>query len=235
MSIYHLHIPRTSGIYIKQNVLPHLISSGVDHFSSNRTIVDIDQIKKSKYVAGHFGTAPIKLMNEPKVFSIVRNPVERFISYFNYTTGLIRTKSEAHQKLDNWLYGPQSEVQSNLQSKFLTGEMNFNKFNEGVNLFQLAVWEGWYIENYSLDLNIIKNNIDKFFCYTLEDHDMFKEDFNKALKEEFGFTTFKYADKANRSSNLGIEITKKQMNRIEELNSIDMEVYEYVQKNKKRY
>lgn len=234
MSIYFLHIPRTAGIYLNNNVLPHLISGGVEHFVSNRTIVDTEKIKSSQYVSGHFGLTPIELMDDPTVYTIIRNPVDRFISYFNYTTGLIRTKSEAHQKLDRWLDGEQSYIQANLQSKFLTGYMNFEKFNQGVTYFQDAVNNGWYIENYSLNINDIKSNIDIFNCYTLDNHEQFKKDFNRDLKKEFNFTTFKYSDKANRSSDLGIEMTKTQMKKIEELNSIDMEAYEYVRKTEER-
>lgn len=234
MSIYHLHIPRTAGIYLNNNVLPHLISGGVEHFASNRSIIDSEKIKNSRYVAGHFGLTPIELMNNPVVFTVLRDPVERFISYFNYTTGIVKTKSEIYQKLDHWLYSDQSNIQSNLQSKFLTGYMNFNKFNENINMFQKAVFEGWFIENYSLDINTVKSNIDIFNCYTLDNHEKFKNDYNDILYKEFGFKTFKYADKANRSQNLGIEITKSQINRIKELNAIDMEAYEYVQKTQKR-
>jgi hypothetical protein len=59
VSIYHLHIPRTSGIYIKNNVIPHLISNGVEHFISNRSRIDVEKIKQSKFVGGHFGLMPL--------------------------------------------------------------------------------------------------------------------------------------------------------------------------------
>ena len=53
--------------------------------------------------------------------------------------------------------------------------------------------------------------------------------------KKFNFKTFKHKDKANSSVNLGIYIDKKYYDRILELNEIDMEVYNYVQKTKKRY
>ena len=58
---------------------------------------------------------------------------------------------------------------------------------------------------------------------------------NKALQDQFNFTTFKNLDKANTSPDTGVVFTKKHIDRIIELNSIDMEVYEYVKNIKKRY
>jgi hypothetical protein len=233
--IYHLHIPRTSGIYVKQNVLPHLISGGVSHFISNRTKIEPDVLRNSKVVGGHFGIMPLKYMSNPDVFCIVRNPVDRFISYFKYTTGLVRMGEEAERRLDDWLYGPQSDVQSNVQSKFLTGSTNIEKFNDNHKYFQDAIMNNWYIEDYSLDIDKVLENVDKFYCYSLDNHNIFIEDFNKALIKHFGFSTFKYTDKSNMSPNIGIELTKEQKNRVLELNHIDLGVYEYVQKSKKRY
>ena len=235
MSIYHLHIPRTSGVYVKYNVLPNLIINKIPHFISNRTTIDPEKISNSKFVGGHFGLMPLRYMENPKVFCIVRNPVERFISYFNYTTGLIRAGQEAENKLEEWLYGDQSDIQSNSQSKFLTGSMNIDKFNAGINLFQRSVNNNWFIEDYTLDLNKIYENIDKFYCYTLDHHGLFLDDMNKALQDQFNFTTFKNLDKANTSPDTGVVFTKKHIDRIIELNSIDMEVYEYVKNIKKRY
>jgi hypothetical protein len=220
---------------VKQNVIPHLISGGVPHFISNRSFIDKDEIKNSKFVGGHFGRMPIDLMNNPTVFSVIRDPVERFISYFKYTTGLIRMGEEAEEKLDNWLYGDQSEIQSNSQSKFLTGKINIDKFNEGINFFQKAVNNNWFIEDYSLELDDVLKNLDKMYYYSMVNHDIFIEDLNKALKEKFGFTTFKHKDKSNSSPDIGLEFSKKDIDRILELNQLDLEVYEYVQKNKKRY
>lgn len=235
MSIYHLHIPRTSGIYVKQNVLPHLITNKVEHFVSNRTSIDKNKIKNSEFVGGHFGLMPLNYMQYPETFCIVRHPVERFISYFKYTSGFIRDKNKIYEKLENWLYGDQSDIQSNQQSKFLTGSINIEQFNKNINFFQHSVNNGWYLENYSLKTDDVLKNIDNFYCYTLENQDLFLEDLNKSLNKHFGFTTFKNNYKANFSRNIDLKLSNKNFDRIIEMNKIDMEIYEYVQKSKKRY
>lgn len=238
MSIYHLHIPRTAGIHIKNHVLPHLIVSGVPHFVSNRTFIDVEKIKDSKFVGGHFGLMPLDYMNKENltIFTTIRNPVDRFISYFKYTTGIVRAGKEADEKLEEWLYGNQAEVQSNLQTKFLIGKTDINEFNKNFNYFQNTVNNGWYLKDINQDHNTAISNLKNINYYTLEDLNLFKEDMNKVLKKEFGFEAFKHRnDLSNRSPDIGIELNKKQINRIEELNKMDMEVYEYVSKNKKRY
>jgi hypothetical protein len=235
VSIYHLHIPRTSGIYIKNNVIPHLISNGVEHFISNRSRIDVEKIKQSKFVGGHFGLMPLDYMENPEIFTIVRDPVERFISYFKYTTGPKRAGKEAEEKLDRWLYGEECEMQSNLQSKFLTGKLNIEKFNQDILQFQNTVSSGWYLEEYKLDIKNVISSLEKMKAYTLEELDLFKIDLNKSLLKQFGFSTFKHSDKANFSYDIGIKFDKRHINRIEEINLLDMEVYEYVQKIKKEY
>ena len=233
-SIYYLHIPRTSGTYIKNNVIPHLKSNGVKHFASNRTKIEIENIKESQFVCGHFGLMPLDYMKNPEVFTIIRNPVERFISYFRHTTKSKSKGIEAEEKLEKWLYGDQSEIQSNAQSKFLTGKINIEKFNicQGQ---QDAVFNQWFIEGYSLDLKDIISNVDKFKIYTLEEIDLFKLDMNKSLKNSFNFSTFKHSDKANSSYDVGINFTKSHIERIKDLNRIDLEVYEYVKQIKKEF
>ena len=243
MSIYFLHIPRTSGIYVNHNVLPHLVSGGVKHFVSNRTHIDLKKIKNSEYVSGHFATTPIDIMNNPIVYSIVRDPVERYISYFKYTTGVIRTKKEIYAKLDSWLYGDKVDINSNMQSKFITGKIDIDKFNSDLqiknnqndNYRYLAVSNGWYLKDYSLNIKDIKQNLSNIKIYSLKNNKCFKNDFNNELNKQFGFTTFKIDHKDNSSFNIGIDFTKKQIKKIEELNQVDMELYEYVQKIEKEY
>lgn len=233
MSIYFLHIPRTAGTYLTHNVRPHLISGGVEHFTSNRSKIDAEKIKKCEYVSGHFGLMPVKLMKNPMVFSVVRNPVDLFISYFRYTTGFIRTKKQIEEKKESWLYGKQSINQSNLQSKFLTGSTNIDKFNEGFGQ-QTSVNNIWFLENYNTDIDIVKNNINQFNVYSFENRNRFLQDYSNMLQEMFGFTSFKYNDKINASHHLDIDFSKEEIERIKYLNSVDMEIYEYVREIEKR-
>lgn len=233
MSLYHLHIPRTSGIYIKNFIVPNLNTRGIPHFASNRTDIDENVIKSSQFVIGHFGKMPISLMDNPTVFTLLRDPVERFLSYFKYTTGVNLPKDVVMNKLHYWLY--ESDIQHNMQSKFLTGSMNIDKFNNSHRYHNASVDNGWWIEDYSLSIDDIKSSLDSMYSYTMDKHDIFKEDFNKALNKEFGFSIFQNNYKANEHLKRELDLSNSIINRIKEVNSIDQEVYEYVRSIKKRY
>lgn len=235
MSIYHLHIPRTSGVYIRNNIVPNLISKGIPHFASNRTKIDIETISNSKLVIGHFGRMPLKYMDSPKVFCLLRDPVDRYVSYFKYNTGYRTIKGSAEENLEQWLYKEQSIVQANLQSKFLTGSTNIEEFNKHINYIDSSVNNAWHLEDYSLDIDKIKESICDINIYTMDNYDKFKFDFNEEIKKQFGFTVFKYSDKSNESPEIKVQLDQSHLKRIKELNEIDYEVYEYVQKTQKRY
>jgi hypothetical protein len=243
MSIYHLHIPRTSGVYIRNNIVPNLISKGIPHFASNRTKIDIETISNSKLVIGHFGRMPLKYMDSPKVFCLLRDPVERYISYFKYNTGYARLdkfyanekEEKTEENFDHWLYKDQSVVQSNLQSKFLTGSTNIEDFNKNIGYIDHYVNSAWFLQDYSLDIDIIKESTKDINIYTMDNYDKFKFDFNEEVKKQFGFTAFKYSDKSNESPEIKININNSHLKRIKELNEIDYEIYDYVQKTQKRY
>jgi len=211
-----------------------MLSNNIDHFASNRTVIDTDKISRSKFVSGHFGRMPIKKMNSPKVFCLLRDPVERFISYFKYTTGYITSKEDAQNNLDMWLYGNQSEKQSNLQSKFLTGETDIDEFNRNIGNFDAYINNEWHLKGYSLDVDTIKKSISDIDIYTMENYNMFINDFNSELKKQFGFTSFKYNQKSNESPSIKIDISKADRERIMELNLVDYEVYDYVRSNEKK-
>jgi hypothetical protein len=211
-----------------------MLSSNIEHFASNRTLIDADKISRSKFVSGHFGRMPIDHMKSPSVFCLLRDPVERFISYFKYTTGYITSKEDAQNNLEMWLYGEQSDKQANLQSKFLTGKTNIHEFNRNIGNFDAYINNEWHLEGYSLDMDSIKESISNMNIYTMENYNLFIDQFNLELKKQFGFTSFKYNEKSNESPSIKIEISKKDRDRILELNLVDYEVYDYVRSNEKK-
>ena len=68
--------------------------------------------------------------------------------------------------------------------------------------------------NIVIELFFCLKNIDNFYCYTLENQDLFLEDLNKSLNKHFGFTTFKNNYKANFSRNIDLKLSNKNFDRI---------------------
>lgn len=177
---------------------------------------------------------PLKYMDSPKVFCLLRDPIDRYISYFKYTTGYITSEKDAKNNLEHWLYGPQSETQSNLQSKFLTGSTNIEEFNKHLGNFDAYIDNAWHLEEFNLNIENIKNFIKEINIYTLENYDVFKKDFSEEVYDQFAIKPFKYSDKVNESPKIKIDIDKAHLKRIRELNELDYEVYDYVKSIKKR-
>jgi hypothetical protein len=207
--------------------VPQLHARSIKHFCSIRSDIDLDFIKDCKYVSGHLGVMPISQIPNLSVFTLLRDPVERFISYFNSTIKIDMPQQDVIDKLNHWLY--EEDTQHNLQSKFLTGSTNIVKFNEGYKEKKnAAIDHGWWIEDFSLNIDDIKRSLSNMNAYTMEDHDLFKKDFNVSLDKEFGFKIFQNNYKVNLSTKNIIPITNDIIDKIKEVNSIDQQAYDYV-------
>ncbi len=107
--IYHLHIPRTSGRVVcdalyrtfgKNRILPD--SGDGDNQS---LMYDGDALKDRPFVSGHYAKNPIVESNEMfDVFSIVRDPVQHYVSVASYVSARSESKM-SNEFMDEFLYG----------------------------------------------------------------------------------------------------------------------------------
>lgn len=209
-SIYHLHIPRTGGIYVKNQLLEKYQGSNV--FASHYSKLEIDNLYRCQYVSGHFGTTPIEYLSNPLVFTVLRNPVDRFISYYKYTKPFFY-----EDMLDTWLYDETlSKLHSNTQLKFITNPIDISQYNKNL-VNKETVNNNWFIgqeENIDKAKSFIKNNLILF---------------TENLDEYFNTTGEIRINKSGKKP----EITQIQYDRIVELNRLDIELYEYALRSKK--
>jgi hypothetical protein len=113
--------------------------------------------------------------------------------------------------LDLWLYDEElSKIHSNTQIKFITNEINLNKYNKNL-VNKETVNNNWFIGQ-EQDINKAKDFIDKNIV-------LFTNTLDKTFKIEQGIRINKSGKKP--------EVTSKQYDRIVELNSLDIELYEY--------
>jgi len=209
-NIYHLHIPRTAGVFLRNSILKEIKSDSC--FVGHGSILNLNNINSYNFISGHFGTSPI--INNQFVFSIIRNPVDRFISYYSYTKKILK-----EDFLDRWLFDEEYyRTFQNTQIKFLTNGIDVDRYN--LNLVNSeTIKNNWFIgQNDNLD-DAIKF-VDSNFILTIENVDV--------LLNHLQIN--KFYDKMNESNQ--IELPEKYNKRILYLNEKDMELYQYVRSKK---
>jgi hypothetical protein len=215
-SIYHLHIPRTAGVFLRKHFIPEF--SEHETFSTHYDQLVLDSISDKKYISGHFGTTPIEHMTSPTVFTVLRDPIDRFISYARYTRSFFQ-KDSMHELL----YGEYSVLHQNTQTKFITNGIDIDLYNKNL-VSSETIQRNWFIgqeESFEKAKNFIDNNI----VVTLETIEK--------LPRLLGIKNFKDLDKQN-STRSKADITKEQYDRIVSMNQLDMEIYQYA-KTQKNY
>jgi len=91
--IYFCHIPRTSGSAIRSSIgksFGKILNSGCYrtgmqiHDDEKKLRLYLSKAKNFDYIADHFAALPYEYVEKIDAFSIIRNPIERFLSCFNY-------------------------------------------------------------------------------------------------------------------------------------------------------
>ena len=100
--LYFLHIPKTAGQFITESIRESLEKAGIEnYFIYNGSFVSQERLKNSIYIGSHFGTYPMDIIDSIDTFTILRDPVERAISQFNF---LYETRyKELYKNLDGYL------------------------------------------------------------------------------------------------------------------------------------
>lgn len=223
-NIYQLHIPRTSGVFIREHLLREFDKT--KSFASHYKKIETDSFSKHTFVSGHFGISPIKDMNSPVVFSTLRNPVERFISYFKYVYPLV-SKNDINVEFDRWINDESiSRYHKNTQLKFLSNPIDISLYNLNIDKSKRII-ENWFIGQEE-NIKLAKDFIDSNYVFTTEN----TEKLCNEIVSLFKISPFPHNKKINGSNENGLIITKKQYAKIEELNSLDMEIYEYAKEKK---
>lgn len=222
-SINHIHIPRCSGIYIKTHIVNDLKVKKIPYFATNHEEISQYKFENAKFISGHFGLTPLKYNKDLINVCLLRDPVDRFISNFIYLYSGYKGP-HLESKLEEWIENPK---QHNLQAKNLssvTNEELYNSLNHGT----LRALEGWCLENTDIDINKTKQFIDSIeIIDTLDNHNSFISKLNDLCYKVYGFYSFSNKNLINANFQT-IKISDSMKARIEEVNYLDMEVYEYV-------
>ena len=226
-AIYQLHIPRTSGVFVRSVLSSYSGKNNKSLLSGHNFKINIEDFKKQDYITGHYGTTPIPYAE--KTFTVLRDPAKRTFSYMKY----VWEKFYRQLSLDdafNYFLTDQNfrENISNQQSKFLTADTDLENYNKNIHNMQNHVLSGWSLiaKEISKDAvleSIHNNNIEILF---FEDPDLYKKVFT--IFELVNRESIDYSKKINSSVEVDSYFYKKYYNEILQLNNIDIEVYNFL-------
>jgi hypothetical protein len=219
MSVYHLHIPRTSGVFVREFAIN---KSGKKVFSGH-----VRQFPESFYdydfISGHFATTPIKYVDTN--FAIFRNPVDLTFSYINYIRDKFYSDLSLEDLIENYLVTNKIENFVNINSKFLTGQIDVPKYNKNItNLLQMAE-NCWFVKNYGTEIESIVDTVQKNKTILV---DFDNEEKYSRVSEILDIDLNGF--KINESSIIEQNVIDKYNNLITELNMLDLEVWNYAKK-----
>lgn len=220
MSIYHLHIPRTSGVFVREQIIKKTYGS----MFVGHTVPLPQSFSNYEYVSGHYATNPIPDFDIN--FAIYRDPVELTFSYVNY----MRDKLYPHLSFDELMkeYIDTDKIKNfvNINSRFLTGVMDVTKYNKMITNLRDVAENGWYVESSCKNLDSFVETIQNNRTILINYYDPQK------YQKISSIYNVEYNDvKINESSEIYEESFIKYNNLITDLNSFDLEVYEYLSAN----
>jgi hypothetical protein len=231
-ALYFLHIPKTAGgtlIYTLDNyfgtgeIFPPLLLSDL-----LKTPDLLEQINRYRFIRGHFDAVTLSLIQRPvKVFTFLRNPVERTLSQFSHAS--------RHPEVAWWDTAGYFSNQTSLEDFLQTSEAK--AFLGDIQVRSLtSEWSGVEKLNFwdttapalpdSTRIELAKRRLDSFAVIGIQER---FDDSLQLLAYTFGFPM----PEQIRNYNVSGERTQSQSlspvvnQQLQALNQLDTEVYAY--------
>ena len=256
--IYNLHIPRTSGtnsLYAMQRENARMreinkkrIENGeeLEYADLRMYTPDIlefmyDNVKMGdhNYFSGHFATNPIHEIENLITFSMVRNPIDQFVSTIAYRCMTARIPFTSYE-LDAYIDGhyrvwgefegfsgidnPQSHF---LSQKFAAFELEKSNRKDGS-------MRGMAFIGSPQSLADVRQFTDDMIIGTVENRHLVIDKINVILQKQFGITMENDKRKVNSNMQLRFEISKNQIKRMKAKLELDEEVYQHIKEREKK-
>lgn len=203
--LYFLHIPKTAGKYVSENIKRSLDANDISYYISTHH-PNNNNFAKKVYTAIHAGRYPIDVVPDIDVATIIRNPIEARVSYFNflYTRALFSRKEylERESPLDKLRYylfeDPNFELHNNYQSRFICNSADARSFspldfykNHYEELMSPFLKRGeafsWFVDNKNTSKENALNAVKDFkIVNSLDRIDLFEKNINNWFNLYYG-------------------------------------------------
>lgn len=205
-SLYLLHLPKTAGTFVNQNVTNKLEEVGLKYTIDQQQpfVVDWDE---QVYIGTHLARYPIDNLNhmDLTIATIIRNPIERSISHFNMLIGYevlsehpIYSKDMPYlEKLKYFLFKDEDyKSHYNLQARHICNSPNEAMFSQSKYQPFIDEWlksggnaYGWtrFIDNDRTSFEFAKETLDSIdIVEVTENLDVFMQQINNWFNKHYG-------------------------------------------------
>jgi hypothetical protein len=244
--IYFNHIPKTGGRFF--NEILNSTDQIKTYFVQDDEDLSLELLNKYDAITGHLGTYPNILFNNIKTCTLIRDPVSRLISHYSHAYRRSdKTQDEVLSHFDRWIFNDDEDIfiKSNFQSKCLTNsvlpkinKLPIDKTNFIKDGFRYIKKDTNYVDakNYldMCNLVVTSTNIEhnKIWNHpnTLSNILKFLNISNISDTRITDILNAEWDKYKNPMSKFILHnLSKLQISKIEELNSIDIEIFEYAQ------
>jgi hypothetical protein len=226
MSLYHLHIPRTSGGYIRELILNSL--------KPEKTIIrhnnplPKDGFSDADFISGHYGLNPCSYAD--KTFTVLRDPNELTFSYIKFITLVPGQPEFSEDYLKRYLYDESLRKSvTNVMTKFLSFHVDIEEYNKVLIDHMERVHNCWFLKTEEPSYNeALKNISDRNIKTFLYNSPTLYDDISSFV----GVDRFDYSiEKVHESPPANRDLFEKYFDEISAANSEDIKLYEQVLKH----
>jgi hypothetical protein len=235
--LYFLHIPKTSGVKMQHQLLdaannPNSINHPKVYCPGDFEFVfDTDIGKTHNIISGHFARNPIETLSNVATFTIVRDPVQQYISVAKYAA-MFRGEEFTEEFMIPFLTG-ESEMYSyfegmsgcsNPQSSFISSKLSTLEY-------QLNGVDRTVFVKKPESFSDVEEHLSGMVVGLMERRDELIDKVNVLLQKMFNISITKDSSTVNATPPLNFKIDKKYIKMILERTELDREVYAKVVEN----
>lgn len=236
--LYFLHIPRTSGVKMQQQLVEASTNHNAINFpkvycpSEFEFVFDASIAENYNIISGHFARNPIEALTSILTFTIIRDPIEQYISAAKYAV-MLNGEKFTEESIFPFLTG-ECEIYSyfegmsgcsNPQSCFISSKLSTLEYEQSGKEKTVFVKKPESFRD-------VENCLSGMVVGTMEQRNQLIEKVNVLLRKMFNTSIKKDSSKVNSTPPLEFGIGKECMNLILDKTELDRELYAKVVENK---